>query len=153
MLPTDSQARKNIPIYRGFVKCFPDAMAAVAQLTAVAAKQHHPDGGIYWDKEKSVDELDALLRHMLDDVMEPLSRDAEGALHAVKIAWRGMANLQRLADSGVNIFVEEPRPQNKWEWARKEGLLKDDDSEYKVTLDENWFAATGTIKGFPRKLS
>ena len=116
------------------MKPFPDAIAAVAQLTAVATKQHHPNGGVYWDKEKSVDELDALLRHMLDDVMEPLSRDVEGALHAVKIAWRGMANLQRLADSGVNIFAEEP---------------DDDQSEYAMTLDENWFPFPN---GFPRKL-
>ena len=125
-LPTDSKARKNIPIYRGFVKPFPDAMAAVAQLTAIATKQHHPDGGVYWDKSKSTDELDALLRHMLDDVMVPFSRDAEGALHAVKIAWRGMANLQRLADSGVNIFA----------------LLEEASSEYDVTLEENWFPDT-----------
>ena len=126
MLPTDSQARKNIPVYRGFVKCFPDAMAAVAQLTAIATKQHHPDGGVYWDKSKSDDELDALCRHMLDDVMEPLSRDAEGALHAVKIAWRGMANLQRLADSGVNIFAEEQNDYAGYD-------------NYIVTMDENWF--------------
>ena len=126
-LPTDSQARKNIPVYRGFIKPFPDAIAAVAQLTAIATKQHHPDGGVYWDKSKSTDELDALLRHMLDDVMVPFSRDAEGALHAVKIAWRGMANLQRLADSGVNIFAEEP---------------DDDGNEYDLTLDENWFSMT-----------
>ena len=122
-LPTDSKARKNIPVYRGFIKCFPDAIAAVAQLTGVATKQHHPDGGVYWDKTKSTDELDALLRHMLDDVMEPLSRDAEGVLHAVKIAWRGMANLQRLSDSGVDIYA----------------LLEEASSQYAVSLDENWF--------------
>ncbi len=123
-LPTDSAARKNIPVYRGFVKCFPDAIAAVAQLTGVATKQHHPDGGVYWDKTKSVDELDALLRHMLDDAMEPLSRDAEGVLHAVKIAWRGMANLQRLADSGVDIFALLD------EYAGYDGRI--------VTVDESW---------------
>ena len=130
MLPTDSKVRKGIPIYRGFVKCFPDAMAAIAQLTARATKQHHPDADVHWDKSKSVDELDALLRHMLDDVMDPLSRDAEGVLHAVKIGWRAMANLQRLADSGVDIFAEEA-----------------DDSEYVVTMDENWFPEGTAVFG------
>ncbi len=123
-LPTDSAVRKSIPMYLGFVKPFADAMAAVAQLTAVATKQHHPDGGVWGDKSKSVDELDALLRHMADDAIVPLSRDAEGVLHAVKIAWRGMANLQRLADSGVNIFAVTP-PTDAEEDAATDDLVDD----------------------------
>ncbi len=125
-LPTGSAARKGIPIYRGFMKIFPDAIAAVSQLTALSTEKHNPGGDVGWQKDKSTDELDAGLRHMLDDIMseDPVARDEDGALHATKMAWRMMANLQRLADSGVDIYA----------------LLPDAlDSEYDVTLDENWF--------------
>jgi hypothetical protein len=105
-LPTDSKTRKGIPVYRGFIKIFPDAVAAVAQLTAISTEKHNPGGDVGWQKDKSTDELDAQLRHMLDDAIAPCSRDDEGAMHAVKIAWRGMANLQRLADAGVDIYAD-----------------------------------------------
>ena len=104
MLPTDSKARKDIPIYTGFVRFFPDAMGAVAQLSQIATLKHTPGATIaVWNKAKSTDELDCLMRHMVDDVNEPYDRD--NVLHATKVAWRGMANLQRLADSGVDIFA------------------------------------------------
>ena len=32
-LPTNAEERKAIPIYTGFVKYFPDAMAAVAKIS------------------------------------------------------------------------------------------------------------------------
>lgn len=107
MLPTDSKTRKGIPIYRGFVRNFPDAMAAVAQLSRLSNDKHNPGSDdIIWNKDVSMDELDCLMRHMVDDVS--VLRDRDGALHAVKIAWRGMANLQRLADNGVDIFAYLP---------------------------------------------
>ena len=102
-LPTDSKTRKEIPVYSGFIKYFPDATAAVAQCSFIANEQHSPGEEMHWAKDKSKDELDALMRHMIDDTME--DRDEEGIMHAVKLAWRGMANLQRLADSGVDIFA------------------------------------------------
>lgn len=104
-LPTDPQERKGIPIYSGFVKYFPDAMAAVSQLSFLGNEQHHPGTPLHWDKDKSQDELDALMRHLVDS-SGGVPRDTEGVLHEVKVAWRAMANLQRLADKGVNIFAE-----------------------------------------------
>tara|TARA_X000000950_G_scaffold232204_1_gene281065 strand:- start:43 stop:321 length:279 start_codon:yes stop_codon:yes gene_type:complete len=86
MLPEDAQARKNIPIYRGFIKYFPDAIIEVTKLSCKGNQQHHPNADLHWDKSKSTDELDALMRHML-----------EGDWAAV--AWRAMANLQRECDA------------------------------------------------------
>jgi len=98
--------RKMTPIYSGCVKYFPDVLAAVAQLSFIGNEQHSPGQPMHWAKEKSRDEMDALMRHMLDDVHpDAPERDTEGALHATKVVWRAMANLQRLADSGVNIFA------------------------------------------------
>lgn len=102
-LPTEAATRKAIPIYSGFVKYFPDAIAAVAELSRIANEQHNPGEELHWAKEKSSDEGDALMRHQTEHGAGRL-RDLEGVLHATKVAWRGMAQLQRLADSGVNIF-------------------------------------------------
>lgn len=86
MLPVDAQERKSIPIYRGFVKYFPDAIVEVTKLSCKGNTQHHPDKDLHWDKTKSTDELDALMRHMIEEDW-------------AAVAWRAMANLQRECDA------------------------------------------------------
>jgi hypothetical protein len=81
-LPSDSQERKNIPVYSGFVAYFPRAMSAVAHHSWVGNEQHHPGTPVHWDKSKSQDELDAMMRHLLEEDW-------------VAVAWRAMANLER----------------------------------------------------------
>lgn len=85
-LPVNAEERKKIPVYSGVIKYFPDAIVEVAKISYVGSKQHHPDKGVFWDKSKSSDELDALMRHMI-----------EGEWAAV--AWRALANLQRECDN------------------------------------------------------
>lgn len=104
MLPTDAKERKGVPIYSGFVVYFPDGMQAVAMLSFDANEQHNPGEPVHWAKEKSTDEKDALMRHLVD----PLAvggdvYDTDGHLHATKKAWRAMADLQRLLESGVPV--------------------------------------------------
>lgn len=94
-LPTNAKARKDVPIYRGFVKYFPDAMAEVAELSRIGNEQHNPGQPLHWAKEKSTDEADALMRHQ----MEVGTRDTDGVRHATKVAWRAMAQLQRELDA------------------------------------------------------
>lgn len=85
--------RKDVPLYRGFVQYFPDAMCAVAELSMLASKQHgHTE--IHWDKNKSNDHLDCLLRHLV----QADEYDTDGVLHATKVAWRAMAHLQIVLD-------------------------------------------------------
>lgn len=96
-LPTDAQARKNIPVYSGFIKYFPDAICEVARLSKIGNDQHNPGQPLHWAKEKSGDELDALMRHLIDDA-SGVPTDTDDVDHAVKVAWRAMANLQRLCD-------------------------------------------------------
>lgn len=96
-LPTDAKARKEVPIYSGFIAYFPDAIAAVAELSFIGGQQHNPGAPLFWDRSKSGDEKDALCRHMLDDMRNPL--DTDNVLHATKMAWRAMANLQKLLES------------------------------------------------------
>ena len=81
-----AEERKMIPLYRGLLCYFPDALVEVAKQSVKGNIQHHPDSLVIWgDKSKSKDELYARLRHML-----------EGDWAAM--AWRALAHLQRQLD-------------------------------------------------------
>jgi hypothetical protein len=107
-LPTDDARRKMVRAFQGFVVYFPDAIALVAYLSKVANDQHNPGQPMHWAKEKSVEELDSLMNHLIDlGSRGELSQDTDGILDAVKVAWRGMANLQRLADKhGMDTLMD-----------------------------------------------
>jgi len=98
MLPTDAKARKDIPIYSGFIKYFPDAIAKVAELSRKGNDQHNPGKPLHWDRSKSGDELDALSRHLLDEA-GGVPVDTDGVLHLTKCAWRAMAALQKAVEA------------------------------------------------------
>ena len=87
----DAVSRKNAPMARGLLDYFPDALAEVAEVSRVGSEQHHPGTGIWWDKTKSADEPDCILRHLIDRG----KRDTDGTRHSAKVAWRALAMLQR----------------------------------------------------------
>lgn len=90
-LPTDASTRKRIPIYSGVLMYFPDAIAAVAECSWIGNEQHHPGTPLHWDRSKSYDEHDALVRHL----MEAGKYDSDGIRHSAKVAWRALAALQK----------------------------------------------------------
>lgn len=91
----DSAARKAAPVYSGVLRYFPDALAEVARLSYAGNAKHNPGEPLHWAREKSTDELDALARHLIDcGKIDP----DDGFLHDVKVAWRALANLQRLLE-------------------------------------------------------
>jgi hypothetical protein len=94
-LPKDAQDRKNMPIARGVLDYFPDAVAAVANVSFVANEQHNPGEPMHWAKEKSTDEADCIVRHLL----ERGTIDTDGLRHSAKVAWRALALLQRELDA------------------------------------------------------
>ena len=110
-LPTDPKERKNVPIGTGVLDYFPDALAEVAKVSFAGQKQHGLDmcKGLRWDRTKSTDESDALIRHYL----ERYEIDKDGLLHAAKMAWRALAFLQK--------EVELRREMNKKSPAEKPG--------------------------------
>lgn len=113
-LPSDDKLRKEIRAFQGVIKYFPEAIAAVALLSKRANDQHNPGEPMHWAKEKSTEELDSLMNHVIDIACKgELSRDSDGMLDAVKVAWRGLANLQRLIDKhGTEVlWSEEPYRQ------------------------------------------
>lgn len=94
-IPTDAAARKALPITTGVLDYFPDALLAVAHCSKVGNDQHNPGQPLHWAKEKSTDEADALVRHLL----ERGTLDKDGVRHSAKVAWRALALLQREIES------------------------------------------------------
>ena len=90
-LPSDAAARKNVPIATGFIDYFPDAIIAVAELSHKGNDQHNPGKPLFWDRSKSGDEWDALMRHFV----ERGTTDTDGVRHSAKVAWRALAGLQK----------------------------------------------------------
>lgn len=86
-LPTDYDARKAIPL-ASVLDYFEDALAEVARVIAVGQAQHGTCG---WDRAKSADEENTLIRHFL----ERGTIDTDGVLHSAKMAWRALALLQK----------------------------------------------------------
>ena len=83
--------RKQRPVYSGVLKYFPDAIMEVAFVSYIGNQQHHPDKELHWDRNKSTDELDALMRHLISAG----TIDTDGVRHSAKVAWRALANLQK----------------------------------------------------------
>jgi len=82
-LPQDAKDRKAIPLYTGCIKYFPNALAAVAKLSLKGGIQHGQTATtLHWDRSKSGDELDAMMRHIVDEDWDA-------------VAWRALANLEK----------------------------------------------------------
>jgi hypothetical protein len=94
-LPTDAKARKATPIATGVLDYFPRALAEVARVSLKGNEQHHAGEPLHWDKSKSTDEADALIRHF----MERGKIDIDGMRHSAKAAWRSLALLERELDA------------------------------------------------------
>lgn len=91
ILPDDAAGRKRFPIATGVLDYFPDAIAALAELSYVGNEQHNPDQPLHWDRSKSSDEADTAIRHF----MQRGTRDKDRVRHSVKAAWRMLAYLQK----------------------------------------------------------
>ena len=89
-LPNDSAARKRIPLATGLFDYFADALIAVAEISHVGNGQHNPGRPIHWDRTKSMDQADCMLRHFI----ERGTMDADGLRHSAKMVWRALAILQ-----------------------------------------------------------
>lgn len=107
-LPTDPKTRKQAPVYTGFMKYFPRAIFAVANLSFVANEQHNPGQTVHWDKTKSKDNLDAQMRHVLDQAIEEGGKDTDEILHLTKNAWRALAALE------IHLEQEELKAKKPW---------------------------------------
>lgn len=95
--------RKKYPVFSGVFKYFPDAIMEVARTSWAGNQQHHPDKPLHWDRDKSNDHLDAMLRH----TVQAGQIDTDGVRHSAKIAWRALANLQmELEKAGQKSIID-----------------------------------------------
>lgn len=103
-LPTDSQARKDIPITTGVFDYFPDALAEIAKVSKAGNDKHNPGEPLHWTRGKSNDHADSIGRHLLE--RGGIDPDT-GLRHTAQLAWRALALLQvELEEAGL---AELPR--------------------------------------------
>ena len=95
-LPDRPEDRKATPVFSGVLAYFPDALKEVSKCSLAGQKQHNQGDELYWDKDKSNDNSDALVRHLIDHSVNPI--DDDGVLHLSKVAWRALAVLQIYLD-------------------------------------------------------
>lgn len=97
-LPNDRDARNALPVWDGCLAYFPDAWAAIAQVSAAGNKQHNLGGKLRWERGVSTDHENKVIRHMLDH-QAGLVIDTDGCFHLAKAAWRILAALQLAIES------------------------------------------------------
>lgn len=117
-LPTVPAERKACPVATGVIDYFPDALAEVARTSFAGNQQHHPGEPLHWDKSKSTDESDALIRHFI----QRGTRDTDGIRHSAKVAWRALALLQREIDAEVEAPLKYNLPKS-WDQGSTDPLM------------------------------
>lgn len=91
LFPTDSQARKDIPLVTGVFDYFPAALREVAKVSKFGNDKHNPGEPLHWARGKSMDQEDAIGRHLLErGQIDPDS----GLRQSAQLAWRALAMLQ-----------------------------------------------------------
>ncbi len=97
-LPADSEARKHIPLARGLLDYFPNALAAVADLSYWGNEKHNPGEDLHHSRGKSSDHADCILRHLTDrgtTYTEIIGGMPRPFRHSAALAWRALALLQQ----------------------------------------------------------
>lgn len=113
MLTKDKDERKTIPLYRGLFQYFPAALAEVAKVSHVGNEQHNPGEDCFDNREKSNDDYDCMLRHLV----EADEDDDDGMLHAAKVAWRALRACQKILEDRGAV-----RPAHAARWPTREGF-------------------------------
>ena len=112
----DNAKRKSIPIFDGAVMYFPNALAAVAEVSREGNKQHNPGEALHWARDKSTDQFNTALRHLIDHA-GGCRFDVDGQRHLAKAAWRVLAALQldieAEAREAKNEAMKNIRPAEK----------------------------------------
>lgn len=89
-----NEERKETKIFQGVLMYFPNAMREIAKCSLASNRQHNGDAPLYWDMDKSKDELGSLTRHLVD-LASGEEHDEDGTLNLAKIAWRALGALER----------------------------------------------------------
>jgi len=118
---SEHQRRKDRPLARGCLWYFPDALMAVAEVSRIGGEQHHKGDALHWEKDKSTDHADCIVRHLADSG----TLDKDGISHTAKVAWRALALLQtelEAADSELRVVRDAQRVERLK--AARDGIKK-----------------------------
>lgn len=99
IFPEDSAERKEYRMFSGLLQYFPSALAAVARHSYVNNEKHNPGEHLHWDRSKSSDHADALVRHL-----------TEGEY--VGMVWRALALLQEHEESNGAPIAPAAKSEN-----------------------------------------
>jgi len=103
-LPDDAESRNGIPMADGLLYYFPNALAEVAKVSRIGNEQHNPGQPMHWDRSKSTDHANKILRHLVDAGQ----LDGSGVRHSAYMAWRALALLQEEIERDEGV----PLPRN-----------------------------------------
>ena len=92
LLPTDAKERKGLPIGTGVLDYFPLALAEVSKASLDGNRQHLSGQPLHWDRSKSSDDEDALIRHYIDR----FEVDEHGIAECGRLAWRALAVAEKI---------------------------------------------------------
>lgn len=92
-LGTDSNGRKEVPLFRGLLRYFPAALAEVARVSKIGNDKHRPGQPMGHSRGVSGDHADCILRHLVD-LSENEGLDENGVPQVAYIAWRALALAQ-----------------------------------------------------------
>lgn len=102
-LPDDPKSRKQYPVASGVVDYFPDALVEISRVSWNGNEQHNPGQSLRWDRSKSSDESDTIMRHF----MQRGTIDTDGMRHSAKLAWRALALLQKEIEEEQRVIRTE----------------------------------------------
>lgn len=119
-LPSDSEARKRIPLSSGVLKYFPAALAGVAKISQAGNDKHNPGEPLHHARGKSMDHDDCIQRHLMDlwDALA-VGDKATALVEADSIAWRALALSQELHEAyGAPLAPGAKRDCQAWDRMR-----------------------------------
>jgi hypothetical protein len=110
IFPDGDKQRKSIPIFTGCVLYFPNALAAVAEVSVAGNRQHNPGEPLHWARGKSMDHYNTALRHLIDHA-SGARFGADGKRHLAQAAWRVLAALQ--LDLEAEAYMNDAQPKDR----------------------------------------
>jgi hypothetical protein len=107
-LPTDSAARKRMPMCTGLLDYCPDALAAVAEVSWIGNEKHNPGEPLHHARGKSSDHPDCIMRHLAErggfDII--VVKGVEYKIrHSAALAWRALIHLQEELEQELGLSL------------------------------------------------
>lgn len=108
LLPSGSAERKTYPMCEGLLDYFPDALAAVSQVSWIGNQKHNPGEPIHWARGKSMDHVNCIVRHLVERGSYEEVKVGEATYripHVAALAWRALALCQKYLEEEYKLSL------------------------------------------------